>query len=385
LRTALEILKSINLGAGCGIDTLRIRRVAGSTAANANITIRFFGAGVNTSFTETSATGTSTTTTLYNQGAIAQIGAKVGIRTLSPQQELHVEGAARITGNSGSPVTFMARDADGDINAVKLGSGFSFSNDTIKYTPTSTNTFYTSNGTVTNRDVEINGPLNFTDADGDGEVNITVGGLAGANLYMTPIEHRLEYFDVASLNQVTMDDSGVELATVLGTDNIRLNSSSTVNITADSTIISTVPTSSALKSITGLNAGGTLLKVVGTNDGDVLAWDNVSNHWEVRAQSGSSGGGNGIYGGDGNIPNGGSQVTMDTLGETVRFVSDLPTTSTREMLRFSVAENAFTRFFVFTSPVDSARFFRASSGREYTLQTYGTGSKTITILYKCRR
>jgi len=690
-----------------GIDTLRIRRVAGSTAANANITIRFFGAGVNTSFTETSATGTSTTTTLYGQGAIAQIGAKVGIRTLSPQQELHVEGAARITGNSGSPVTFMARDADGDINAVKLGSGFSFSNDTIKYTPTSTNTFYTSNGTVTNRDVEINGPLNFTDADGDGEVNITVGGLAGANLYMTPIEHRLEYFDVASLNQVTMDDSGVELATVLGTDNIRLNSSSTVDITANLTtfasgithtniitptalsantndwnptglstayeirISTTTPvnltgivaqengrelllrnvgnhsftlknnvTSTAanrfligydynvppegmvkivyddnddrwfvssplslgtgsgriaggraqdvywsyqtdtlkdfalgyftngtsddkftfgkfglhidgdggfstaaketyikgsgfnllgtsfiaarenyydLSAYTRLTVGGTqnLSNLVGSpsnnawtlDHGDTEVYDileigakkdwtgtpsnkkdygflyqggghtdadtsGISMWWgipqltdtvgslqAVRAISkergwgvqslfdynaggaawsfkydwikiktgstpadtaihsssndgitlygnkyefpnelptgdsmvmiwvggrygaqfiniddikgGGGSGGNGIYGGDGNIPNGGSQVTMDTLGETVRFVSDLPTTSTREMLRFSVAENAFTRFLVFTSPVDSARFFRASAGRQYTLQTYG--------------
>jgi len=218
-----------------GIDTLRIRRVAGSTAANANITIRFFGAGVNTSFTETSNTGTSTTTTLYGQGAFTQVGAKAGVRTLAPQQDFHVEGTARITGNSGSPVTFMARDADGDINAVKLGSGFSFSNDTVKYTPTSVNTFYTSNGTVTNRDVEINGPLNFTDVDGDGELNITVGGLAGANHYMTSLENRLEYFDVGSLNQVTMDNSGVELATVLGTDNIRFNSSSTVDITANLT------------------------------------------------------------------------------------------------------------------------------------------------------
>ena len=367
----LEMKSNTSGSPSGGIDTLRIRRVSGSTAANANITIRFFGAGVNTSFTETSRTGTSTTTTLYNQSAITQLGAKVGIRTLSPQQELHVEGAVRITGNSGSPVTFMTRDADGDVNATKLGPGFSFSNDTIKYTPTTVNTFYTANGTVTNRDVEIDGFLNFTDVDGDGELNVTVGGLAGANMYMTPIEHRLEYFDAASNNQVTMDDSGVELTTISGPDNIRLNSASTVEVTSDSIILGTVPSSTALKGITGLNAGGTLLQITGTNDGDVLAWDNTSNHWEVRPQSGGGGGSVNVYNSDGNLQNGGSQMLMDTIGETLRFVSDLPTTATREMLRLTVAENAFTRFLVFTSPVDSARFFRASAGRQYTLQTYG--------------
>lgn len=114
-------------------------------------------------------------------------------------------------------------------------------------------------------------------------------------------------------------------------------------------------------------------------DTSVIVWTSPTNSFfiDIDDIKGGGSGGNGIYGGDGNIPNGGSQVTMDTLGETVRFVSDLPTTSTREMLRLSVAENAFTRFLVFTSPVDSARFFRASAGREYTLQTYGGSALTF--------
>mgnify|MGYP003471567349 FL=1 len=265
-----------------GIDTLRIRRVAGSTVANANITIRFFGAGVNTSFTETSNTGTSTTTTLYGQGAFTQVGAKAGVRTLAPQQDFHVEGTARITGNSGSPVTFMARDADGDINAVKLGSGFSFSNDTVKYTPTSVNTFYTSNGTVTNRDVEINGPLNFTDVDGDGELNITVGGLAGANHYMTSLENRLEYFDAAGLSTVVADGGGVELSTNDGIDDISLLSSSAVVISADSVEMATIPTTTALKSITGFNSNNTLKQIVGGTDGYVVMWDGPNSQWESQ-------------------------------------------------------------------------------------------------------
>lgn len=78
-----------------------------------------------------------------------------------------------------------------------------------------------------------------------------------------------------------------------------------------------------------------------------------------------------IYNSDGNLQNGGSQMLMDTIGETLRLVSNTGNTTTREMLRMSVVENAFTRFMVFTGPVDSARFFRASAGRQYTFQTYG--------------
>jgi len=93
--------------------------------------------------------------------------------------------------------------------------------------------------------------------------------------------------------------------------------------------------------------------------------------------------GNGIYGdgtdnsGDDNLPVGGTQVGMNAIGKTLRLVSNTGNTTTREILRLSTVENAFTRFIVATGPVDSARFFRASAGREYTWQTYGGSALTI--------
>lgn len=107
----------------------------------------------------------------------------------------------------------------------------------------------------------------------------------------------------------------------------------------------------------------------------IMEWVNGVPGW-INTPSGS-GGGNGIYGGDGNIPAGGSEVTMDTIGETVRFTMNTGNTTLREMIRMKTVENAFTRFFVLQGPTDSMRVFRASAGREYTLQTYGGTTLTM--------
>lgn len=116
------------------------------------------------------------------------------------------------------------------------------------------------------------------------------------------------------------------------------------------------------------NLAWVLPRTTGTN-GQVLKIRSDSLlYW---ANDNSGGGGNGIYGGDGNIPAGGSQVLMDTIGETVRFVMNTGNTTLREMLRLETVENAFTRFFVLKGPSDSLRVFRASAGRQYTFQTYG--------------
>ena len=140
-------------------------------------------------------------------------------------------------------------------------------------------------------------------------------------------------------------------------------------LTADSIRTSGAISSTSLQKIYGENGNNVLQQVVGINENDVLAWDSIQARWEVRAQVGS--GGNGIYGGDGNIPTGGSQVAMNNIGETVRFVMNTGNTTTREMIRLETVDNAFTRFFVLKGPTDSLRIFRASSGRKYTMQSYG--------------
>lgn len=60
-------------------------------------------------------------------GNINNPAGNIGIRVANPQQPLHVEGAARITGSDGTPVKLMGRDANGDIGNVETGDGLQLS------------------------------------------------------------------------------------------------------------------------------------------------------------------------------------------------------------------------------------------------------------------
>lgn len=142
--------------------------------------------------------------------------------------------------------------------------------------------FYTVDGTVDNRTVETNGPLEFTDVDGDGELIVTLGTLAGNTLNFNSVESSIYYYDVAGINGFSADANSVSLSTTSGTDFITLNSGSYVDVQADSLLISTAPTTTALKSITGFNSNSTLKKIVGTADGHVLTWDNANSQWESQ-------------------------------------------------------------------------------------------------------
>ena len=73
---------------------------------------------------------TDTTALVYLNGD----NKKVGILTMNPQQELEVNGNARITGlnNNLVPTRMIGSDNNGDLTNVNLGEGLSFSNDTLK-------------------------------------------------------------------------------------------------------------------------------------------------------------------------------------------------------------------------------------------------------------
>lgn len=238
--------------------------------------------------------------------------------------------------------------------------------------PATPTTFYTGDGTITNRTVEVDGILEFSDADDDAEITISTGTLAGASLSMNNVESSLYYYDVAGVNGVTSDANSVGLTTSSGTDFVKINSASYFEIIADSTTLTSVQGVSTLSGILGFNGNNTIKQLEGNADGDVLTWNNSTSRWESQPPSGGPGSsGVNIYNSDGNLQNGGSQMLMDTLGETLRFVSDLPGTTTREMLRLSTLDDATTRFFVLTSPTDSLRIFRQASVRQYGLQTFG--------------
>jgi hypothetical protein len=70
--------------------------------------------------------------------AMAITGDNVGIGTVSPAAKLHVVGAARITGSSGTGTSLMLRNASGDISNATLGAGLSLSGGTLSSTATGT-------------------------------------------------------------------------------------------------------------------------------------------------------------------------------------------------------------------------------------------------------
>lgn len=59
---------------------------------------------------------------------------RIGIGTVNPQQRLHVQGTARITGSSGTATTITGRNADGDISNVTIGDGLSLTGGTLTAT-----------------------------------------------------------------------------------------------------------------------------------------------------------------------------------------------------------------------------------------------------------
>lgn len=85
-----------------------------------------------------------------------------------------------------------------------------------------------------------------------------------------------------------------------------------------------------------------------------------------------------IYNSDGTMQTGGSDVTMSAVADNIRMTMSTGNTTTREMLRMHTVENAVTRYLVLTSPVDSFRLYRTSTGKEFGFQTFGGTSLRMT-------
>jgi hypothetical protein len=64
-----------------------------------------------------------------------QTNGNMGIGTNAPQQTLHVEGTARITGSSGTPTAITGRNATGDIGNVSVGTGLNLAAGVLSATP----------------------------------------------------------------------------------------------------------------------------------------------------------------------------------------------------------------------------------------------------------
>lgn len=90
------------------------------------------------------------------------------------------------------------------------------------------------------------------------------------------------------------------------------------------------------------------------------------------------GSGNGIYGdgsagsGSDDLPTGGSEITQTAIGNTLRYVSSTGNTTTRDMLRLNVVNDAFTRYLTMTAPTDSFKIMRSASQNQTILQSYSS-------------
>jgi hypothetical protein len=72
--------------------------------------------------------------TVNNNEIFRATTTSIGIGTITPAQTLHVAGTMRLTGSTGTGTTLMARNADGDVSAVTVGSGLNLSNNTLTAT-----------------------------------------------------------------------------------------------------------------------------------------------------------------------------------------------------------------------------------------------------------
>ena len=82
----------------------------------------------------------------------------VGVNTTTPSRRLHVEGETRISDLTTDPATrIVGADADGDLDAITIGNGVTFSSDTLKAdTSVLATKAYVTNNTVQTIFIPIN-------------------------------------------------------------------------------------------------------------------------------------------------------------------------------------------------------------------------------------
>lgn len=146
---------------------------------------------------------------------------------------------------------------------------------------------YNSDGTTTNRTVEVNGPIDWLDADGDGEFNVSMGDTSSqGNLFVTGIETKINHTDSDGISTVVADGSGIEISTTdPNNDNILVQASGIVELNGDSIVMDDIGLITELPTILGLTGINTVKKLDGINDGDVITWDSIASVWTSSPSS----------------------------------------------------------------------------------------------------
>ena len=208
---------------------------------------------------------------------------------------------------------------------------------------------YNSDGTTTNRTVEVNGPIDWLDADGDGEFNVSMGDTSSqGNLFITGIETKINHTDSDGISTVVVDGSGVEISTTdPNNDNILIQASGIVELNGDSIVMDDIGLTTELPTILGLTGINTVKKLDGINDGDVITWDSIASVWTSSPSSYVN-----IYNSNGTV--GANRVA--SLTSNLTFSNNSATTGER----FTV---------LFDNGISSTNYFEVKEGTGIKLQS----------------
>jgi len=291
---------------------------------------------------------TSYTNTLSNGGGSFTINAG-GINTIS-----HTAGTLTIT----------ATEVDGSTtNEGQLGVGAGGASSSVLTSNTSGATGVTINvagiNTISETTSSNGGQITITATEVDGSTSneLQTYSHSGTTSYTNTLSNGGGSFTInaGGINTIS-HTAGTLTITATEVDGSTTNELQTINNTSNATS-HTVTLSNSGGSVQLVEGAGISLTTTGTSaDGVVTIASTVVDQ-------------NGIYGGSGSLPTGGSTVTMNS--NALRFVTNTSSGTSRDILRFSTpysSDDAFTNYLVGTSPVDSFHLYNFDGGT--VLQTY---------------
>nr|DAL04211.1 MAG TPA: Right handed beta helix region [Crassvirales sp.] len=220
---------------------------------------------------------------------------------------LTVTGEARITDlavTSFTPIVIVGADSDGDLGSIKLGTGLSFSNDTLNAGGTDAN-IYTTDGNIkdggTIVDVSGNDPVILALDNATTEQNRMLRLTFDFTDDVTNT-YGISFVGPNDSLEIRSYDSGMYLdyeGVTSSGEGFVISSNTVLDLRGDSILVQTLPTITTLPFMVGLQ-GNTLSKIEGTTDGQVLVWDETNGgFWEIGTSAGADG--DGIYDGSGTI------------------------------------------------------------------------------------
>jgi len=126
-------IKTNTTGSPTGrIDTLRLVRTAGSTAANANCIVQYLYGQSTDTYTETFGTSTSAITAVFPWTAVTMVKNKVGINDLAPDEALDINGKVRVQNRSNVPTAMAGFDGNGVLANLANSSELTITSGSVK-------------------------------------------------------------------------------------------------------------------------------------------------------------------------------------------------------------------------------------------------------------